>query len=252
MPPETDLVELVGLEPDERLLDEDLGNLPSAVGRPESLPYSSARRQIVGLGATLTGISLVGGIALIVVGLVEAITGGSAAATIAALVIGVVLVSTHWGWVHVAELSANNLDARRNASLFDRRRAWLAGIEPYPRWEVSTSTRRDGSIAIVTECYLPVRRGETTFTFVREEVARELRSGDDTAAAVAERAELRRRHAAAHTARERERFEAARDAYQHALLAADDKQARLAALRAASEALSDRINSNLREPPLVE
>jgi hypothetical protein len=252
MPPETDIAELVGLEPDERLMGEDLRMLPASAGHPESLPESRARRRIVGAGATLTGVSLVGGLALVVLGLVEAVTGGSVALTVAAFVLGIVLISTHWGWVHVAELTANNLEARRHTSLLDRRQAWLHAIEPYPRWEVSTSTGEDGSIAITTIRYTPVPRSEKTFTFVREETAREVHAGDEPAAVVAERAELVRRQAAADTELERERYAAARDAYQTALLAHADEQERLAAVRAASEALSERINSNLRQPPLVE
>lgn len=252
MAPEADLIKLIGLEPDDRLLGEDLGRLPESVGRPESLPPSPARRRLVGLGATLTGVSLVGGLALIVLGLVEALSGGSAAVTVAAFVIGILLVGTHWGWVHVAELTANRLEGRQNASVLERRREWLGEIEPYPRWEVSASTGEDGSIAVVTIGYRPVVHSETTFSFVREETAREVHSGDEPAASVAERAELLRRQAALDTARERERYEAAHDAYERALLANVDEQERLAAVRAASEALSERINSNLRDPPVVE
>jgi hypothetical protein len=253
MPPEADLAQLVGLAPDERLLDEDARNLPASVGTPESLPPASpARRRLVGIGATLTGVSLIGGLALIVLGLIEAISGASAVVTVAAFVFGIVLVSTHWGWVHVAELTANSLEARRNSSLLERRRGWLGTIEPYPRWEVSTTTGEDGSIAIITVCYRPVRRDEGTFTFVRAEAAREVHSGEEPAAAVAERAELARRQAAAATERERERYEAAHDAYERALFAHADEQERLAAVRAASKALSERINENLRDPPLTE
>jgi hypothetical protein len=249
---EADLTELVALEPDERLLGEDLGKLPASVGEPDTLPESPARRRIVGTGAAMTGISLLGGLALILFGLVEAINGASAAVVVAAFVVGLVLVATHWGWVHVAELTANNLEGRRNTSLQERRRQWLRSIEPYPRWEVSTSTAQDGSIAIVKVRYQPMPSRERKFTFVREEVAREVHSGDETAAAVAERAELLRRSAAADTERERQRYEAAHGAYQRAVLADADEQERLAAVRAASEALSEQINSNLRDPPLVE
>jgi hypothetical protein len=253
MPREADLAELVGFRPDERLLEEDAGNLPTSVGKPESLPPDSGvRRRLVGAGATLTGVSLIGGLALIVLGLIEAISGGSAAVTVVAFVLGIVLVGTHWGWVHVAELTANTLESRRNSSLLDRRRGWLETIEPYPRWEVSTTTGEDGSISIITVCYRPVRRGEGTFNFLREQVAQELHSGEEPAAAVAERAELVRRRAAADTARERQRYEAARGAYEQALLANTDEQERLAAVRAASEALSEQINARLRDPPLTE
>jgi hypothetical protein len=252
MPPEADLAELVALKPDERLMDSDISLLPAAVGQPESLPASPARRRIVGVGATMTGVTLVGGVALIVAGLVELIAGGSAWLIAVAFVLGVVLVATHWGWVHVAELTANKLEGRRHASLLERRRAWLRTIEPYPRWEVGTATDADGSIAIVTVGYRPVACRAGTFMFVREEVGRELHSGDEPGATVAERAELLRRQAAADTARERERYEVAHDAYQRAVAAHADERERVAAVRAASEALSERINANLRDPPLVE
>jgi len=154
--------------------------------------------------------------------------------------------------VHVAELAGNRIETSRTASMVERRRRWLGGIEPYPRWEVSTSAAEDGSITILTVCHRPVSRSEGTYTFAREEVGREVHSAEEPAASVAERAELLRRRAAADTQRERERYEAARDAYEAALLARGDEQERLAALRAASEALSEGINTNLRDPPLTE
>jgi hypothetical protein len=252
MAPEADPLELLGLEPHESLLEADRRQLPASVGEPESLPPSPVRRQLVGLGATLTGVTLIAGLALIVLGLVEAVTGGSAVLTAGAFVIGIVLAATHWGWVHVAELSANRLEGRRNAALLDRRRTWLRGIEAHPRWEVTTAVGGDGSITMVTTCYRPVVRSPGTYTFVREEVARETHSGEEPAAEVAERAELLRRQAAAQTGQARERFEAARDAYEQALMVRDDEEQRLAALRAASEALSERINSHLKDPPVTE
>jgi hypothetical protein len=247
-----DPLEFVGREPDERLLEDDLGQLPESVGRPEPVPRSPARRRLVGLGATLTGVSLVGGIGLIVVGVAEAVANGFGPAAIVALVIGILLVVTHWGWVHVAEAGANSLEARHNRELLARRRRWLAGLEPYTRWEVMTSAGADGSITIFTLRHRPVRCGERGFTFVREIAAREVHSGEEPGAVVTERAELLRRRAAADTERERERFQIAHDAYQRALIEDADEQQRLAAVRAASEALSERINANLREPPLIE
>ena len=75
---------------------------------------------------------------------------------------------------------------------------------------------------------------------------------DEPAAAVTERAESLRREAALDTERERERYQIAADAYESALLDDADEQQRLLAQRAASEALSNQINSNLRDPPLLE
>lgn len=249
---EVDLAELVALEPDERLLGEHLNALPDSVGQPPAeLPESPARRRVVRTGATLTGVTLIGGLGLTLVGIVEALINGGLAWWLV-LVIGVVLVSTHWGWVHVAELTGNRIEGYRTATSDERRHDWLRSIEPFPRWEVSTATDHGGSISIVTTRYSPVPSREGTFTFQREEVAREAHSSDETAAAVAERAELVRRQAAADTRQARELYEAAHDAYERAVLAHADEQERLAAARAASEALSEQINSNLRDPPLVE
>jgi hypothetical protein len=249
---EADPVELVGRAPDERLLAEDLAQLPEALGRPEALEPSPARGRIVAVGATLTGVTLVAGLALIVLAAVAAFSSGLGAGAIAALAAGLALVGTHWGWVHVAEISAQGLDGRHNRDVIERRRQWLAEIEPYIRWSVSTTAETDGSIAIITVRHLPVASGERGFTFVRETAGREVHSEEEPAATVAERAELLRRRAAAATARERARYEAANDAYQRTLLAHADEQERLAAARAASEALSEQINSNLRDPPLME
>ena len=252
MESEPDPIDLLGREADEGLLGAEARQLPASVGHPEALPPPSpARRRVVALGATLTGVSLVLGIALIGVGIGELVSD-AAVLGIALLVVGVLLIATHWGWVHVAELAGNAIQGHRDETVLTRRRAWLSQLEPYPRWEVSTSAGEDGSITIVTVRHTPVPRGEQTFTFVTEEVGREVHSGDEPAAEVAERAELLRREAAAETERARDQFEVARDAYDNTLMVHDDEQQRVAALRAASQALSDRINANLRDAPLTE
>lgn len=251
MDQEAEALEFVGCQPDERLLGEDLRQLPASLGRPEQAPVSPARRRIVGIGATLTGVTLVLGIVLIVVGATQIISGAIVPAIIA-IGVGIALIATHWGWVHVAELSANSLDNRRNRSVLARQKQWLARIEPYSSLEVRTRAGDDGSITIETLRHRPVRCREGTFTFVVEVESREVHPGEEPAAAVTERAELLRRQAAHETRRARERFDAARDAYERTLMARDDEQQRRAALHAASEALSERINSNLRDPPLTE
>jgi hypothetical protein len=252
MPAGSNAVDLIGLEADERLLGEDAGALPAAAGSPPAeLPESAARRRVVRTGATLTGASLIGGLALSLLGLVELLIAGGVAWALV-LVAGIILAGTHWGWVHVAELTGNRIEGRRSAASTEIRRQWLRGIEPYPRWEVTTVAGDDGSIAILTVCHQPVRCGQETFTFERHEVARETHSGEEPAAVVSERAELLRRRAAADTAEARERYDVAHQAYEGALLARGDEEQRRAALRAASEALAERINTNLRDPPLVE
>ena len=77
-------------------------------------------------------------------------------------------------------------------------------------------------------------------------------SGEEPGAAVAERAEILRRQAAADTETEHQRYQIAADAYEAVLLDRDDEQQRRDARRAASEALSAQINVKLRDPPLIE
>jgi hypothetical protein len=245
-------VQFVGSEPDERLLTEDLDKLPAAVGRPETIVPSRARGRIVGTGATLTAVSLVGGVILVLLGVIDAISSGIDLAGVLALLIGGLLIATHWGWVHVAEISANSLEGHSNAEVIERRRQWLAAIEPYERLEVSTEVSDDGSIAICTTRHRPVRVGEDRFTFAREVEHREIHSPDEPAAAVTERAETLRREAALVNEEERRRYEIAAEAYSTALIGRADEEQRRLARRAASEALSHQINSNLRDPPLVE
>ena len=244
--------DLVGFAPDDRLLGEDLDKLPQAVGRPETVLPSRARRRIVGTGATLTAVSLVAGVLLVLLGVVDAVSSGIDVAGVLAVLVGGLLIATHWGWVHVAELTANSVEGRSNAEVVDRRRQWLAAIEPYTRFEVSTDVLDDGSIAIVSVRHRPVRVGDGGFTFVREIEHRELHGPDEPAAAVTDRAETLRREAALATEREHQRYEIAADAYRTALIGRTDDEQRRLAQRAAAEALSSQINSNLRDPPLVE
>lgn len=247
-----DPVELVGREPDVKLLNAGSPVLPDDVGRPEVEQAAPGRGAIVGAGAAMTGLTLVGGLALIVFGVVEGFAQSDVGAGLVWLVIGLVLVGTHWGWVHVAEATAQARDRRHNRGVLDQRQQWLNSIEPFCRWSVSTAVGDDGSITITTMVHRPVAAGDRTFTFVSEVAASEVHAADEPAAAVAERAELLRREAAARTAAERARYDAAHGAYERAALAAADESERLAAARAASQALSDQINSHLRQPPLTE
>ncbi|HTP21415.1 MAG TPA: hypothetical protein VMJ65_17555 [Solirubrobacteraceae bacterium] len=244
--------EFVDRDPDPRLLSDDLANLPEALGRPEAIVPSRVRGRIVGTGATLTAASLVIGALLVLLGLIDAVSSGIDGLSIAIVVVGAVLVITHWGWVHVAELTANSIEGRSSAEVEDRRRQWLETIEPYTRFEIYTRVEDDGAITIYRVAHRPVASGERRFTFDRETEYEEVHSGDEPAAAVTERAELLRRQAAQDTERERERYQVAADAYESALMDDADEQQRLLAQRAASEALSKQINSNLRDPPLIE
>lgn len=244
-------VELVGRTADERLLT-DSGSLPESLGRPQEIPPWPGRRGVVATGATLTGVSLVLGVLLTILGVIGAISGGLGLGQVIELVAGIGLISTHWGWVHVAELTANSVEGRRHGGVLESRRRWLDAIEPYMRYEVSTGVGEDGSISIVRVRYRAVASGERSFTFDRELLGTEVHSADEPAAAVTEHAESLRREAALETAREYESYRVAADAYETALLDRHDEQSQLAARRAASQALSERINSNLRDPPLME
>jgi hypothetical protein len=241
--------DLAGCRADEALLDAEPEQLPADIGRPETMPPGRARARLVGVGVALTGGTLLGGIALAVLGVIELVSG-SAGLGAAGLALGVAMVGTHWGWVHVAEATADGIERRREGELRTRRERWLAAVEPYARYEVSTRTAPDGSIEIVRVCHRPVRHGRGRFRFERTIDRRELHSADAPGAVVVERAEQLRREAALDTERERRRYEELHSAERAALLAAGDERDRQTARRAASAALSEQINANLREPPL--
>jgi hypothetical protein len=252
MTPDPKVDELVDCSADESLLDADPMKLPVAIGRPPALPTSRTRARLVGVGATLTGVTLITGVLLLVLGVIAALSSGVGLVEVAALVVGAGLAGTHWGWVHVAEASSDAIERRRNRETLAQRRHWLQTIEPYTRYEVTTSVADDGSITIDRIAHRPVHSGRGDFTFVREIQRTEVHSGDEPAAGIAERAELLRREASLDTERERRRFEVAADASQGERLGRGDQQEQLSARRAASEALSEQINSNLRDPPLME
>jgi hypothetical protein len=252
MTPDPKADELVECIADESLLAADPTNLPVAIGRPPAVPASRTRARLVGVGATLTGVTLIAGVLLLVLGAIAALSSGVGLLDVAALALGAGLAGTHWGWVHVAEASSDAIERRRNRETLAQRRQWLEAIEPYPRYEVTTSVADDGSITIDRIAHLPVHTGRRSFTFAREIQRTEVHSGDEPAAGIAERAELLRRQASVDTERERRRFEVAADASQRERLGQGDQQEQLSARRAASEALSEQINSNLRDPPLME
>jgi len=252
MTPDLQADELLDRTADESLLDADPAKLPVAIGRPPVLPVTHTRARLVGVGATLTGVTLITGVLLLVLGVIAALTSGVGLVDVAALALGAALTGTHWGWVHVAEASSDAIERRRNRDTMGQRRQWLEAIEPYTRYEVTTSVADDGSITIDRVVYRPMPSGRRGFAFTREVQRSEVHSGDEPAAEIAERAELLRRQASLDTERERQRFEVAADARQSERLGRGDEQEQLSARRAASEALSEQINSNLRDPPLME
>jgi hypothetical protein len=250
--PEAPDTGLVGRLAHDELLAPAAPNLPAELGRAELMPPSRARPGIVAGGVVMTGVTLLGGLALIVVALVSAFSHGADLGNGALFALGLVLVATHWGWVHVAELTAGAVEVRSGREIEDRRRAWQRSIAPYAHYEVLTEVEEDGSIAIVRVAYRPVPASAERFTFVREIEHREVHSGEEPAAVVADRAERLRREAALDTDRERERYLAAADERETVRLLEADERERLDAQRAASRALSERINTHLREPPLEE
>lgn len=252
MSQEPDPAQLLGRTGDEKLLEDDGRSLPESMGRPPLFPVTRARGKIVGAGATLTGVTLFGGILLTVLGVIDAVSSGFGALAWIAIVLGVVMVSTHWGWVHVAEFTATSLESKRHGEIERQRFDWLHGLEPYTRYEVSTAVEPDGSLTIATVRHRPVESTPGHFTFVQELVDPERHPDEDPAAVIAERAEQRRREAAVLTERERERYQAALDDQQRMLLGRHDEEEHLRARRAASEALADQINANLKDPPLTE
>lgn len=214
------------------------------------MPASRARAAIVAAGATMTGLTLIGGLALVIIAVVRAFSSGASVLDGALVALGIALVATHWGWVHVAEGAANAAQLRGARDVAARRVQWLRAIAPYARHEVLTEVEDDGSIAIVSVCYRPVTTAQGRFAFAREVQRRELHAPEEPAAAVAERAERLRHEAAAATERERARFLDAADRHETETLRARDDRELRDARRSAARALSEQINANLRDPPL--
>jgi hypothetical protein len=242
---------LLGRIADERLLGEESA-LPGALERPAPVLPTNRRRWIVGVGATLTGVTLVGGIVLIVAAIVGIIASGLGALELAGLAVGAVLVATHWGWVHVAEFTAMTLEGRRERTALERSGRWLATIEPYTRYEVSTNVGEGGAITIARRSHRPVPSGEGRFIFVTDVEHSEVHSPNEPGAVVAERAEALRRQAALDTDRERQRWNELVGELETEQMRREQEERLKEALRAESQALSERINANLRDPPLEE
>jgi hypothetical protein len=246
------MVAFLGVAADKRLLNEDLGNLPDAEQHHEPAISTYKRDRLVGAGSLLTGATLIGGTAMILLGGWELFFNGGGAFAVVVAVIGILLVGTHWGWVHVAEYIGLSIDERQQRSAETRWRDWLASIQPYPRFSVSTSVLDDASTRVERVLHRPLLTAQHTFTFVRETDAETTYNADTPAAVIAMSVETMRRTARLETERLRGLWEAASSAYQASLLSADDDQQRLAAQRAAAAALSEHINASLLEPPLVE
>lgn len=243
---------LAARKADVRLLEQGGEGLPAALGRPETEAPWALRGAIVGTGAALTGLSLLAGVILLAIGIVHALTSGVGLGPLAVPVAGLVLLSTHWGWVHVAEATAGAIEGRRTRALRQRNAQWLERIEPYERWEVTTVAGEQGGITITTTRYAPIPAAEGTFSFTGEVVSREEHGPEEPAAVLSERAETLRHSAAEQTHQARVAWEAALEAWQLASLERDEEDEQRSAARSTAEALSERLNTHLRQPPLEE
>ena len=246
------MIAFLGIPADRRLLDADRGHLPRAVQYQEPTIASRKHDRLVAAGSLLTGVSLVGGAAVALYGGWQVLLNGGGAIDAVVAVIGLLLVATHWGWVHVAEYVGLTIDEHQQRANDDRARDWLATIQPYPRFSISTSVLNDASTCIERVLHRPVLTAQDTFTFVRETSAETTYDANASAEEIAATVEAMRRQARLDTDHIRELWEAASTTYAAALLRANDDQQRLAAQRAAATALSEHINASLLEPPLVE
>ena len=246
------IVAFLGVAADRRLLEEDLLNLPDAEQHHESAVSTHRHDRLVAAGSLLTGVTLIGGAVMVLYGGWQLLFNGGGAIDAVLAVIGMLLAGTHWGWVHVAEYVGLTIDEHQQRSTDARRREWLAGIQPYPRFSVSTSVLDDASTRIERILHQPVLTAQHTFTFVRQTEAETTYNADTPAAVIAAAVETMRRQARLDTDRLRELWEAAATTYAATLSSADDDQQRVAAQRAAAVALSEHINASLLETPLVE
>jgi hypothetical protein len=247
-----EMVAFLGVDPDPGLLEGNRSALPATEPPPEPAAPSHRHGRLVAAGSTLTGVTLIGGLALLIYGAAELVLNSGGAFDLAIAVIGLLLAATHWGWVHVAEYLGLTIDAREQRVTDARRRAWLTDIEPYPRYTVSTSVLDDASIRIERVLYRPVLTAAHTFTFVRETDAETTYEAHTPAEVIAATVESMRRQARLETDRLHELWEVAATSYAARLADDADDQQRLEAERAAATALSEHINASLLEPPVIE
>jgi hypothetical protein len=246
------MVAFLGVPADRRLLDEDGLNLPSAEQQHEPVISTHKHDRLVTAGSTLTGATLLGGVVMIIYGGGQVLLNGGGAIDVILTVIGILLVGTHWGWVHVAEYIGLAVDERQQRGANARRREWLATIQPYPRFSVSTGVLSDASTRVERVLHRPILTTQHTFTFVRETEVEKTYDADTPAEVIATSVETMRRQARLDTDRLRGLWDAASSAYEATLLSSEDDQQRLIAQRAAAVALSEHINASLLDPPLVE
>jgi hypothetical protein len=246
------MVAFLGVDPDPGLLDGDRVHLPRTERPPQAAPSSPQHGRLVAAGSVLTGVTLVGGVLLAIYGVAQLLFGGGGAFNAVVTAIGIVLVATHWGWVHVAEYVGLTVDDHERGAADAGRQEWLAGIEPYPRFSISTSVLDDASIRIERVLDRPTLTPAHTFTFVRETDREEIYAAGTPAEVIATTVETMRREARLDTDRLHELWEVAATSYAARLADGHDDQQRLEAEKAAAVALSEHINASLLEPPVIE
>jgi hypothetical protein len=246
------IVAFLGVPADQRLLDEDLENLPEVEPRPPSALSTHKHDRLVAAGSVMTAATLIGGSAMALYGGAQVLFNAGGAFEVALAAIGILLAGTHWGWVHVAEYLGLTIDQHQERAADERGGDWLAAVQPYPRFSISTSVLADASTRVERVLHKPVLTARDTFTFVRETDVEETYDAHASAEVIATAVETMRRQARLETDRLRGLWEAASTAYTAALFSAEDDEQQLAAQRAAATALSEHINASLLEPPLVE
>lgn len=246
------MVAFLGVDPDPGLLDSDRVNLPQTDQPPEPAAPSPRHGRLVAAGSVLTGVTLIGGVVLAGYGAAQLLFGSGGAFDAVVALIGILLAATHWGWVHVAEYVGLTIDDHDRRATDAGRREWLAGIEPYPRFSVSTSVLDDASIRIERVLYRPTLTAAQTFTFVRETDRAETYAAGTPAEVIATTVETMRREARLETDRLHELWDIASTSYAARLADGDDEQQRLEAETAAATALSEHLNASLLEPPVIE
>jgi hypothetical protein len=247
-----DMLVFLGLPADARLLDADLANLPEAEQRREPAISSATHNRLVAAGSFMTGATLLGGSALALYAAWRLLFQSGGVFDVVLLLIGLLLAGTHWGWVHVAEYAGLTLDEHEAKGVRERQREWLADLQPYPRLSVTTSVLDDASTSVRRVLHRPVATDRQTFTFAREIESERTYEAGTPAAEIADAVETMRREARLETDRQHELWEAAASAYDASLRSSHSADERLLAERAAAIALSEHINTSLREPPLVE
>jgi hypothetical protein len=142
------MLAFLGVKPDPRLLDDDQVNLPPTEQYRETRISTERHERLVTAGSVLTGVSLIGGLALLLWGGLRLLFDGGGAFDAVLAGAGLVLAATHWGWVHLAEYAGLTIDARQAHEIEDQQGLWLATIAPYPRFSVATSVGADGKTRV--------------------------------------------------------------------------------------------------------